>query len=153
MLLIGIMFLTSAPNRQTAFAAADESSPDFVFTLITNENGEQEYKVALDATERPTVEKIIIPDTWNGLPVTEIADGGFMSCAKLKTVILPSYIRKVGKNAFANNASLQRVNLSQVKDIDANAFAMCPLLDKLFIPDSVENVGATILRNNANSIC
>ncbi len=88
----------------------------------------------------------------NGLPVTEIADGGFMSCAKLKTVILPTYIRKIGKNAFANNASLQRVNLSRVKNIEANAFAMCPLLDKLFIPNSVENVGATILRNNAKSI-
>ncbi len=152
MLLVGIMCLTGTPHQQTAFAAEDASSPDFVFTLITNENGEQEYKVALDATERPIVEKIIIPDTWNGLPVTEIADGGFMSCAKLKTVILPTYIRKIGKNAFANNASLQRVNLSKVKHIDANAFAMCPLLDKLFIPDSVENVGATILRNNAHSI-
>ena len=87
MLLVGIMCLTGTPHQQTAFAAEDASSPDFVFTLITNENGEQEYKVALDATERPIVEKIIIPDTWNGLPVTEIADGGFMSCAKLKTVI------------------------------------------------------------------
>lgn len=63
MLLVGIMCITGTSYQQTAFAAEDESSPDFVYTLIANENGEQEYKVALDATERPTVEKIIIPDT------------------------------------------------------------------------------------------
>lgn len=47
--------------------------------------------------EEPTV---VIPDTYAGLPVTEIAAGAFTGNRKVESVILPDTITSIGENAF-----------------------------------------------------
>jgi Ig domain protein group 2 domain protein len=148
-----ILFVMPEKSSENAHADSFQTSVnDFNFTLKTDENGESAYQIALKATLRPTVTKVIIPSYYNNIPVTEIANGGFLSCTKLETVLLPITVSKIGMNAFMNCTSLKNITLPRVESIGNNAFGMCAKLDKLFIPNSVRTVGATILRNNTNKV-
>lgn len=144
---IASLFVTNV-----TYAASIENTDNLNFTIVTGSGGEQSYSVAVKAAAKPTVETVIIPDTYNGLPVTEIANNGFMSCANLKKAVLPTTVKKIGSNAFMNCAKLERISLPGIESIGMNAFAMCPLLDRTYIPNTVKSVGANILRNNSNTV-
>lgn len=139
-------------GNYSAYAATTNSDESFNFTLVTDGAGEQHYSVAIKPAIKPNVEIVIIPEMYNGLYVEEIANNGFMSCANLTKVVLPTSIKKIGNNAFMNCAKLERVGLPSVESIGMNAFSMCPKLDRIFIPQTVKSVGANILRNNSNTI-
>lgn len=141
-LCCGMNFSNSIPAKVKAV----EPAVGLKFSLVNNS---AEYSVS--AADK-TITEAIIPATYNGLPVTEIAANGFAACTKLKTVVLSPNIRRVGMSAFMNCSVLETVNMTAVKEIAQNAFAMCPNLDKLILPASLENVGATILRNNPNTV-
>lgn len=151
--IIAIVFLlTGTATGTTASAEGIENSDSYTYSLVTNSDGEESYSVSIKASVKPTVETVIIPDTYNGLDVTEIANNGFMSCANLKKVILPTTLKRIGNNAFMNCAQLERISLPAIESIGMNAFAMCPKLDRTYIPNTVKSVGANILRNNSNTV-
>ncbi len=149
-LVVAIFSLINLASVVYAETSADTNS--YNFTLITNENGEQSYQVDIKATAKPTLETAIVPETYNGLNVTQIANNGFMSCEKLTKVVLPKTIKKIGNNEFMNCQQLERLGLPAVESIGTNAFALCSKLDRMFIPKSVKTVGANILRNNENTV-
>lgn len=156
-MLIAILILVvigrvALSNKAVVKADGIESAESYTYSIVTNSKGEESYSVAIKSTAKPSVEIVVIPETHEGLKVTEIANNGFMSCANLKKVILPTTIEKIGNNAFMNCAKLERISLPSVESIGMNAFAMCPLLDRMYIPSSVKTVGANILRNNANTL-
>lgn len=156
-LLIALFVITSSAfwllsDKKSANALVEAQTENFTFTLITNEEGENYYKVALKPSLRNTVNLVIIPEKYNNIPVTEIADNGFMSCTKLLRVVLPSSVKKIGNNAFVNCTNLKLVGLSSVEIIGSNAFGMCRNLERLFFPQTVKIVGANILRSNPNNI-
>ena len=152
LLAILVSAITLTQVIDTASAATIESYDDLDFKLVNNTDGTQSYSVSLKSAYRPTAEFVVVPSTYNGLPVTEVAANGFMSCAKLSKVILSKNIVKIGKNAFMNCTSLKRISMSSVQTIGDNAFANCTALERLYFPLSVNSVGANILRNNPNTI-
>lgn len=149
-ILVGAITLTQVID--TASAATIESYDNLDFKLVTNADGSQSYSVSIKAAYRTTAKFIVVPNTYNKLPVTEVAASGFLSCTKLTKVMLPKSVVTIGKNAFMNCTSLQHIAMSGVETIGDNAFAMCTKLDRLYFPLSVQTVGANILRNNANTI-
>lgn len=156
-LMAGLCVLAVGLSLNSGAVAEDVPSvvgiDELNFTTITNSDGEESYKVALKPTSRPTAQIVIVPQEYNGLPVTQIADAAFQSCTKLQKVILPLSIESIGMNAFINCGKLEKVVIPpKVKSIGNNAFGMCVTLSNLYIPESVETVGATILRNNAQPI-
>lgn len=154
-ILFAFAILSDLPEKSSDAVIADSFQPsfnDFNFTLTTDENGESAYQIALKATLRPTVTKVIIPSYYNNIPVTEIADSGFLSCTKLETVLLPITVSKIGMNAFHNCTLLKNITLPRVESIGLNAFSLCANLDRLFIPKSVKTVGSTILRHNTTRV-
>ena len=150
LLLAGMILLI--PKAKTANAATIEPNEKLNYTLVTNEDGESSYKVGVKTAYRSQVEFVVIPETYEGLPVTEVAANGFVSCANLTKVILPATVKVLGNNAFMNCGKLQAVSMPNVQSIGTNAFGMCTTLDRLFIPNSVTEVGANILRNNPNTV-
>lgn len=52
----------------------------------------------------PNTEKIVIPQTYNGLPVSEIQTGGFSGLTALKEIVIPSSVVKIGPDAFSDTA-------------------------------------------------
>lgn len=51
--------------------------------------------------------RIIIPETFNGKPVTSIFDGAFSGASNLKTISIPDSITFVGDGAFDNCENLE----------------------------------------------
>ncbi|MCH5152259.1 MAG: leucine-rich repeat protein, partial [Clostridiales bacterium] len=149
-IFVGAITLTQVID--TASAATIESYDDLDFKLVTNDDGSQSYSVSLKVAYRRTAEFVVIPNTYNGLPVTEIAASGFMSCTKLTKVVLPKSIVTIGKNAFMNCTSLEYIAMPGVETIGDSAFSMCTKLERLYFPLSVKSVGTAILRNNSNTI-
>lgn len=138
---------TLTGNSRAELKAAAYSNADLNFTLFNNS---QEYRVS--ALNKQLTEAII-PATYNGLPVTEIADNSFTNCTNLTYVFVPYTVKRVGNNAFANCKNLERIaGMPEVNAIGNNAFAMCTKLNKLILPSKITTLGNTILRNNPNEV-
>ncbi len=87
-------------------------------------------------------ETLVIPGTFNGLPVTKIADRAFFNSFDVIHVEISEGITEIGKEAFAYCGSLKSVHLPQsLKTIDEYAFAHSALEDIRF-PDTMERIGA-----------
>lgn len=92
--------------------------------------------------------EIILPDTYEGLPVTVIDSDAFQNCAFLRSVTIPEGYVTVYTSAFEDCAHLTTVYLSgTVKDIGYGAFAGCSSLKSITIPDSVTTISAYAFEN------
>ena len=67
-------------------------------------------------------ENLIIPSTYNGLPVKKIPYEAFYGVRSLESVVIPDSVTYIGKNAFAT----------------------CSYLETISIPDSIEYFGDSI---------
>lgn len=57
--------------------------------------------------------EVVVPDTIDGLPVTEIGVRAFASCAFLTDVSLPAHLERIEREAFKNNSMLTEINLPE----------------------------------------
>ncbi len=70
--------------------------------------------------------EIIIPDTFNGLPVTVICESAFDGCYSLRMVKIGDNVREIDEYAFCDCNSLQSVTVGKsVKRIGNFAFEGC----------------------------
>ncbi|MDE6013620.1 MAG: leucine-rich repeat domain-containing protein, partial [Anaeroplasmataceae bacterium] len=105
----------------------------------------QEYKVRIS---NKSAKEVVIPSTYEGLPVTAIDDSGFMGCTSLEKVLIPSSIKTIGNSAFMRCTKLKKVlGMSGVEQYGNNAFAMCSNVEYLILPSGIKEMGTTMLRN------
>lgn len=65
-------------------------------------------------------------------------------CSKVEKITIPSRIKVIGINAFADCDRLEEVIIEDgVTDISANAFSDCRVLSKVVVPDSVKVIGSS----------
>jgi hypothetical protein len=87
---------------------------------------------------------IVIPDTINGLPVTNIGDGAFSDCTNLTSVTIPDSATSIGEDAFGSCTGLTSVTIGKnVTNIGERAFYACTSLTSITIPDSVTSIGGS----------
>ena len=142
--IIAVLF-----GLQLSASAADT---DLVFTLNSDNAS---YTVAGAGT---TVSgDIIIPETYEGLPVTNIADKAFYDYSGITSVIIPDSVTTIGQYAFYRCSNLTEVDLGDgVTKIGNYAFSGCTKVDSVYI-DSIDNwinttlVGATSNPTNAGA--
>ena len=115
----------------------------------------------VSGVESKLVYTVTVPDTYENLPVTAIADAlfedassvstltvgknvasigdkAFYNCDKLTSVVLPDSLRTLGMQAFSCCDSLTTVELGNgVTSIGYAAFSGCTALGKITIPASV----------------
>lgn len=73
-----------------------------------------------------TQEKLIIPSTHEGLPVTKIAKNAFKKCNHIKQVVIGDNVREIEKYAFLDCPNLKRVTIGErVRKISGTAFWFC----------------------------
>ena len=88
-------------------------------------------------------EEIVIPDTIDGYPVTEIQTDAFYGCTQLKKVTLPANLKKIGNSAFYMCEGLKEIVIPDgTEKIDEFAFYFCSNLTEITIPASVEYIGS-----------
>lgn len=89
--------------------------------------------------------KLVIPPSYNGLPVVEIGDRAFFECLKVGYVVLPDTIVTLGEWCFGNSL-LAEINIpSSVKRIGNYAFTGT-ILTKIEISEGVETIGYQAFR-------
>lgn len=146
---------------------------DFVFEELPDGTYSVKGKHALSAD-------LIIPDTYNGKPVTAIADYGFSElsqknrkltsitipasvtrigdcafagCTNLTTVVLGNGLLEIGEYAFSSCSSLTSIALPQgLQSIKDLAFKNCSMLESINIPDTVTTLGDSVFTDCSNLI-
>ena len=115
-------------TRGTAFDYADK-----------NENS---YSV-IGFTGSPV--NLELPDDYKGLPVTEIGAAAFSAKSTLKTVRLPSGLKKIGDNAFWECAGLIAIDLPDtVESLGAASLQGCTGLRSFTLPSRITKVPARL---------
>jgi len=85
---------------------------------------------------------IVIPDTYEGLPVTSIGDRAFADCSSLTEIVIPNSVTSIGYRAFADCSSLTEIVIpNSVTSIGEHAFSSCYSLTEVVIPNSVTSIG------------
>lgn len=78
---------------------------------------------------------IEIPDTIDGVSVTEIADGAFGGQSAVQTIHIPTSVYRIGNNAFENCTALREINLDQIRELGEYAFYGCASLQNVVLPE------------------
>ncbi|MDR3178665.1 MAG: leucine-rich repeat domain-containing protein [Oscillospiraceae bacterium] len=75
-------------------------------------------------------------------PVTDILDYAFANCIGVNEIVLPEFIKAIGKSSFSSCVLLKKINLpNYIKCIEESAFEFCFKLKEVVLPKSLENIG------------
>lgn len=92
---------------------------------------------------------IVIPATYQGLPVTSIDQGAFEGNKNIRTLVISDNLTNIGMQAFSQCTGLTKITFGNgLKTIYGLAFEYCSALTEIVIPDSV-----TSISNGAFSQC
>jgi len=117
-----------------SLCGVDKVSACLTFTL--NTDGESYYISSCDKTISGD---LVIPSSYNGLPVTYISQGAFQGCNSLTSAIIPNGITNVGPVAFSNCTSLTSVTLPEtLTNVGMGAFMGCTNLNNISFNGTVE---------------
>ncbi len=110
--------------------------------FLLNEDGES-YRVVGMGTCRSGY--IVVPESYNGKPVTAIGAAAFFGQKELEFVELPETVKKIGNAAFSDTLRLHTVLLpDSVETLEEQSFAVCNGMKQIFLP-----AGVKTLANNA----
>ena len=193
-ILIGLLSVTCASAAAFGLAACGDGSnssgnngdnpkPDAPNYPPPEDSGNELLKFELNDYENGyivtgladgvTNASIIIPATYNSLPVVAIGERAFGSCSTLTSVTIsqgiseigsgaftgcinipsfkfPESITVIGDSAFQNCTGLKAISFigtSQLEELSANTFQGCTNLTSITVPDSVESIGDRAFQN------
>ena len=91
-------------------------------------------------------EKLVIPDTIEGVPVKEIGDDAFQYCI-FGDIEMPDTITKIGNRAFSESKATSVHLSTSLTNIGVSAFASCKLTS-ISLPDTLKEIGAGAFYGN-----
>ncbi len=84
---------------------------------------------------------LVIPNVYNGIPVTTIGDDAFDGCKDLVSIIIPKGVIAIGVRAFQSCDGLTNITIpGSVKSIGMRAFAICDGLVSVIISEGVTSI-------------
>lgn len=92
--------------------------------------------------------KVVIPDTYNGLPVRKICSSVFYRCEEMTSLEIGANVMWIESYAFSHCYNLTSVKIGEnVESIDFHAFLSCSELTSVTIPAKVNFLGSGIFKN------
>ncbi|MBR3281668.1 MAG: leucine-rich repeat protein [Ruminococcus sp.] len=130
--MICLMTALSLAGASVPAAVSAEVPESISFTYVNN-NGSV---VITGYTGSDTI--LIIPDTIDGAPVTDIGKNVFTGMNELTAVVIPDTVRSIGERSFSACPNLSSVTLGKsVSGIGGYAFSACPKLTSFSVsPDN-----------------
>ena len=115
------------------------SEPEFNFERCDADS----YMVSITNADKVKVKTIVIPDTYEGKPVTAVKQEGFANIKSVKKIIIPDSIKTIGDSAFANCKKLTRVEIGRgVEEIGGQlSVYQEPTSNNVSILDSFLSIG------------
>ena len=106
----------------------DDELPKGMQMALGSDNNS--YRVS---SYKGTEANLVIPETYNGFPVTEIDENAFLGNKKLVSVVIPDSVEIIGNSAFKNCQRLEYVTIgeyaSMLCEIGKQAFFGCTTLE------------------------
>lgn len=141
-LLLAIIMLVSLPacnnssiNSSDAYPIASPDS-NFTFTLNADANS---YSIA--KVDEYISGDIIIPKTYNNLPVNSLSPEAFSFCKNITSITIPDGIRIIPSYAFYGCRELESITIPEgITIIEGNAFVSCQKLQNITLPESVREI-------------
>ena len=94
---------------------------------------------------------IIIPATYNKIPVKGIGDSAFKNCDEITSVIIPVGVTRIEDYAFYGCSKLKSIVIPEgVLRIDDYAFGLCFNLLSITLPDSLAKINRGAFDNCIN---
>ena len=83
-------------------------------------------------------QKVVIPDTYNGLAVTSVKSGAFENSDKIVSVKAGNNVKNIGDKAFASCTALTEVEIgNNVTEVGEYVFFGCTALEKVVFPGNL----------------
>ena len=118
-----------------------------MFTYVLLEDG----TYSISALGNKPSGMLIIPDSYNGVPITTIAPSAFAGAPDITSIKISDNVTTIGFSAFKNCNSLENVNIGNgVTTIGYYAFCECNSLTSITIPDSVVSIGIYAFKSCGN---
>jgi hypothetical protein len=127
---------TKAMNYKPNLALFNKSEKADASDFTWVKNGAGEISIT---KYKGSILNLIIPDTINGLPVTEIASGAF-TYSSITGVTLPSTLKQIDDTSFWYSGIKKLDIPNGVTSICKQAFSFCKGLVSISIPKSVKRI-------------
>lgn len=144
----------------------EKPSEGLAFKKGTDKETKEEY-YSVTGLGECTDTVVIIPDTYEGLPVkkigtgafketdiervyipegvTDIAHHAFTNCESLMSIALPESLESLGSNAFEGCKSARALYLGKnLTKISNSAFADCASIEVVFLPEALKELGTNV---------
>lgn len=82
---------------------------------------------------------IVVPSTYNDLPVVSISNYAFRNCTTMKSIVIPDSVQQIGIESFIGCTDLESVTMEGVVSVSISAFSGCTSLKKVSIADTIED--------------
>lgn len=85
---------------------------------------------------------IMIPSTYNDIPITSIGNGAFSSHTDITKVTIPHGVTSIGDNAFSSCTSLSSITVpTSVTRLGEYVFYHCDSLTSISLSDNITSIG------------
>ncbi|MBR5439415.1 MAG: leucine-rich repeat protein [Clostridia bacterium] len=119
----------------------NEEQGTYGLKYALNEDGKS---LSVDGIGMAFERDIVIPSTYNGLPVTRINTYAFQSCVSIASITIPNTVTSIGNKAFSGCTSLTSAVIpNSVTSIGSSAFYYCTSLTSVVIGDGVTSIGSS----------
>ena len=84
---------------------------------------------------------VVIPDEFEGYPVTTIEPSGFEDCYNLEAIFIPESIKEIRSSAFQNCSSLKHITIpNSVETLGSGVFKKCRKLKSIDLPQKLQKI-------------
>ena len=108
---------------------------------LSFETNEDNASYCVEALNSNIEGDVVIPEFYNGLPVTLIRSNAFYNCANVTSITIPNSVTSIEYGAFSACSNLTSITIPEsVTSIGSLAFYYCYSLKSITIPEGVTSI-------------